>query len=148
MMPFTSTHIIALAAGISAVTIAAVGIGIAFAPSRHDGSGSSSLSSSVDDGMIIDDIIQNSDAPSLLPSYFPTLVPSPVPTKRLSSLPSIFPTEWPTLTPPAPSDFPSASPTRRPIDPNQSFRLMMHWELEFMWQEGESQLMPDAYVEI
>ncbi|GKY90628.1 hypothetical protein MPSEU_000036300 [Mayamaea pseudoterrestris] len=131
-MSLRSNQLIALAAAVAAATIAAVGIGVALAPSRQASSGTSSLNSvSVDDDLHIDP----SDVPSFTPSFHPTFVPSPAPSVQPTNLPSAIPSMWPTTTPPAPSDAPSSSPTRQPIDPNFYFRLRMHWELEYMWQE-------------
>lgn len=84
-----------------------------------------------DDGML--KIL--SDRPSVTPSSSPSLRPSQVP--------SMWPSGWPSDLPSSfPSDEPSRSPTNhptlQPIDPNRSFRLRMHWKMEYMWQEGAS----------
>ena len=119
-MPLTTLQIVCLAAIGTAVTIAAIGIGVGLAPHDNHNDGPSSLTGN-DDGSTP----MLSDVPSAVPSFAPSLRPTTA-RPTITPMPTTFP-----------SDIPSSSPTRQPIDPNFSFRLELHWELEFMWQNGK-----------
>jgi hypothetical protein len=90
--------------------------------------------------------------PSDIPSDFPTLQPSVAPSDIPSFRPSVAPSERPSLRPSvAPSDIPSSIPsssptdlpttsptdfpTRPPISSRLTFRIKMHWERSYYWQE-------------
>jgi len=69
-----------------------------------------------------------SDVPSLAPSAMPSLTPSDMPSDTPSSVPSEAPTGAPSSAPTV-----SAMPSFEPI--TKKFRLKIHWERGFYWQD-------------
>lgn len=87
-----------------------------------------------------------SNAPSIAPSSVPTLNP----TESLSPTASLAPTSFPTVSleptvSKAPSRVPTESPTRSfsptffDVDSSRTFRIKLHWEADYFWQEEEKE---------
>ena len=73
-----------------------------------------------------------SHSPTNRPSRQPSIVPSN------SLQPSIMPTFEPTYTF-NPTQTPSSAPSRTPVSEDYSFRLRMHWQRKFEWQEEKDE---------
>lgn len=84
--------------------------------------------------------ISGTIAPTTSPN--PTAIPSTIPTATASVAPSAGPTAAPSVFPtasPAPTQGETAAPTVTPVDPELRFRIKMHWEPDFFWQEEEDE---------
>jgi len=79
--------------------------------------------------------IRSSTAPTAVGTLEPTTTvkPTVAPTAQASSVPSLEPTVIQSSAPTSPPA--TNSPTSTVVDPNLRFRLKMHWEKEFMWQD-------------
>lgn len=74
--------------------------------------------------------------PTLPPSPSPSLAPTELPTQDPTLRPTAIPTSAPTPRPtPQPTDRPTNSPTRPNLPDDYTFRLKMHWEPQYCWQE-------------
>jgi hypothetical protein len=74
--------------------------------------------------------------PTKTPSESPTSQPTPDPTFLPSANPSISPSISATV---SPTISPTASPTRLVMPEGYNFRLKMHWQREFFWQEEDEE---------
>lgn len=75
-----------------------------------------------------------SAGPSLRPSVEPSLRPSVEPSGRPSSRPSGAPSGIPSSNP---TTSPTSAPTRPLIPDGFTFRIKMHWERKYFWQEED-----------
>jgi len=109
------------------LALAAIGTGVALSGRKN-----SNVSAAAGVG--------SQDSPSSTSSFMPSRAPFFRPTGQPSRLPSNNPTQLPS---PSPSELPTAAPTRVPtlpptfpkISPSQSFRLRLHWQNGYYWQE-------------
>jgi hypothetical protein len=127
------------AAAVVALVLATVAVlvGTGVVSGKSDSSDDKSLSQAQqqqagDNGNGTPSLAPTTLSPSETPSGRPSLRPSETP----SGIPSLQPSEGPSAIPSSvPSAAPSSSPSRPVVPESLNFRLKMHWERSYFWQE-------------